>query len=110
MTLFEILAGISGLAIGYWLISAFLGRDSLPDEPLTRETPDAAATDGAEQAWWDVLEVSWDASDDDIRAAYQRRISQYHPDKVATLAPDIRALAEQRSAQINAAYAAALRR
>lgn len=109
MTLFEILAGISGLAIGYWLISAFLGRDTLPDEPLTREAP-AASGDDAEQPWWDVLQTTWDASDDEIRAAYRRQISQYHPDKVATLAPDIRALAEQRSAQINAAYAAALRR
>jgi DnaJ-domain-containing protein 1 len=34
-------------------------------------------------------------------------MSQYHPDKVATLGPEIRALAEQRAKELNAAYAEA---
>ena len=43
-----------------------------------------------------------------VRAvAYRARMSEYHPDKVASLGPDIRALAEQKAKEINAAYAEA---
>ena len=44
------------------------------------------------------------SSDDDIEAAYRRQIAQYHPDKVAGAAKEIRELAEKRAADINAAY------
>ena len=41
-------------------------------------------------------------------AAYGRRLAEYHPDKVATMAPEIRALAERRATEINVAYDRAL--
>jgi DnaJ-domain-containing protein 1 len=41
---------------------------------------------------------------DDIEQAYRRKISDYHPDKVANAAPELKALAEQRAREINAAY------
>lgn len=51
-----------------------------------------------------VLEVDPKASDDDIETAYRRLITQYHPDKVAGAAPEIRDLAAKRAGAINAAY------
>jgi DnaJ-domain-containing protein 1 len=39
-----------------------------------------------------------------IDAAYRRRMSEYHPDKVANAAPEIKELAERRARDINAAY------
>ncbi len=53
---------------------------------------------------YDVLGVGPGASREEIRAAYRRLVQQYHPDRVANLAPEFRELAEQRMKEINAAY------
>ena len=50
------------------------------------------------------LGVTRDATDAEIDLAYRRLISQYHPDKVAGAAPELRAAAEKKARQINAAY------
>lgn len=52
----------------------------------------------------EVLGVAPDADAATIRQAYQKLISEYHPDKVAAMAPELRALAERRTMEINAAY------
>lgn len=49
--------------------------------------------------------VGSSASQAEIRAAYRIRIRQYHPDKTQGLGPEIRALAERRTKELNAAYA-----
>ena len=41
---------------------------------------------------------------DEISAAFRRAAQMYHPDKVATLGPEFRELAERRMKEINAAY------
>ena len=51
-----------------------------------------------------VLGVDPAASEAEIDAAYRRLMSQYHPDKVAGAAPELRAAAERKAAEINAAY------
>ena len=53
---------------------------------------------------YDVLEVSASASQAEIRAAYQRLVRQYHPDRIADMGPELRALAEEKTKEINAAY------
>ena len=53
---------------------------------------------------YEVLEIRPGSSKEEIRAAYRRLVQQYHPDRVATLAPEFRELAEQRMKEINAAY------
>ena len=45
-----------------------------------------------------------EASDAEIDQAYRRLMSQYHPDKVAGAAPELREQAEKRARAINAAY------
>lgn len=52
----------------------------------------------------EILGVPRGASIDEIRAAYQRLVVEYHPDRTATLASEIRELAEKRTRQINRAY------
>jgi len=50
------------------------------------------------------LGLTADASDAQVDQAYRRLISQYHPDKVAGAAPELRRQAETRARAINAAY------
>jgi DnaJ domain len=59
-------------------------------------------------SWSMVLDISADASMEEIRAAYLTRINEYHPDKVAALGKEIREVAERKSKEINAAYSVAL--
>ena len=53
----------------------------------------------------EVLGVEPDASQEEIKRAYQEQIRQYHPDRVANAAPELQELAEKRSKELNAAYA-----
>jgi len=51
-----------------------------------------------------VLGVSVTSSDEDVEQAWRRKMSEYHPDRVANAADEIRALAETRAREINSAY------
>lgn len=52
----------------------------------------------------EVLGVKPDANEAEVKRAYQRLVQQYHPDRVANAAPELQALAEQRTKDLNAAY------
>lgn len=109
----EVLVAVSGVAVGYWLVSVFLSRSDAEDDDAGRNgsaDPDASVTvDIGTRHWSEVLGVAIDADRQQITAAWRRRIAEYHPDRVATMAAEIRALAGQRTAEINAAYEQALR-
>jgi DnaJ like chaperone protein len=68
-------------------------------------------TDQQNQAreWYHILGVGESATIAEIREAYRRIIMQYHPDRVNTLGPELKALAERRTREINAAYERACR-
>lgn len=53
---------------------------------------------------WRVLGLSEDANPAEVDAAYRRLISQYHPDKFASVAPELQRQAEAKARAINAAY------
>jgi len=50
------------------------------------------------------LEISPEASDEEIRKAYRKMAVKYHPDKVAYLGDDVKAQANEKFQQLNAAY------
>ena len=79
-------------------------------EPASRSEATPQRPQPSEQSahWTDVLELATHASAQDIHAAYQRKMAQYHPDKVAHLGPELQALAEQMAKRINRAYDEAL--
>jgi DnaJ-domain-containing protein 1 len=51
-----------------------------------------------------ILGIQGRATDHEISAAYRAKARDYHPDKVATLAPEFRQLAELKMKEINLAY------
>lgn len=53
-----------------------------------------------------VLEISPSATDDEVRSAYRRMAMKYHPDRVATLGPEVQKAAEEKFKKIQEAYAA----
>jgi hypothetical protein len=114
MSRYELMISLACLVVGYLAVSWLLNRSLPPGDAgpaATRPGGAGAAPRAAPGAmpWYVVLDVDRSASRAAVTAAYRARISQYHPDKVARMGPEIRALAEQKSTEINAAYEAALR-
>lgn len=50
------------------------------------------------------FDLTREASDAEVDQAYRRLISQYHPDRMDRAAPELRARAETRARELNAAY------
>lgn len=57
-----------------------------------------------EKNHYDTLEVSRNASSQEIRKAFLKKIREYHPDRVQTMAKEIRDIAERRTKEITEAY------
>lgn len=131
MTNTELAVVVLGLLAGYWFVSSSLGKPKSPPgdaraaepppyEPTgDRPSPDAEEPQAeaesphrhvAPRAWHDVLGVRASATRDEVSRAYKSKISQYHPDKVAQMGPEIREVAELKSKEINDAYRTALGR
>ena len=51
-----------------------------------------------------VLEITPDASDDEIKKAYREMAKKHHPDMVAQLGEDIKRSATEKFQKINSAY------
>jgi DnaJ like chaperone protein len=51
-----------------------------------------------------VLGITVSASTEEIKIAYRKMASLYHPDKVAHLAPEFREMADRKMKEINTAY------
>ena len=57
-------------------------------------------------AAYTVLEISPSATDDEVRTAYRKMAMKNHPDKVATLGPDVQKAAAEKFRQVQEAYEA----
>lgn len=53
-----------------------------------------------------ILEITPDATDEEVKKAYRRMAVKYHPDKVNTLGEDIQNAAKEKFQKLNAAYEA----
>jgi len=88
---------------GYWLVSFLFDRRKPATANAEADAP-AQPIQTGETHWATVLGVDPAAGMDEIRQAYRQRISEYHPDKVATLGVELRELAEKKAKEINRAY------
>lgn len=57
-----------------------------------------------------ILGIAKKATKDEVKKARDRRLMEYHPDRVADMAPEIRDLATKRTQEINSAYAQIMKR
>ena len=101
----DILTIVGCLLLGYAVVHLVL-RKPTPSQPAAGPAP--APPPSFAPDWCRVLELPPDASPEDIREAYRRLMSQYHPDKVASLGRELRELAESKSKDIAIAYQQAL--
>ena len=51
-----------------------------------------------------VLEISPNATDDEVKAAYRKMAMKHHPDKVSTLGPEVQKAAQEKFRKIQEAY------
>ena len=51
-----------------------------------------------------VLEISSDATDEEVKKAYRKMANKYHPDKVSHLGDELQKLAEEKFKSVNDAY------
>jgi len=131
MTGTEFLVVIVAMLLGYWIVSSLM--DAKPKKKKSTDEADkefrsqqnSSQQDGQHQGrkqsplneeefdiqtnWFRILDVPDSSGKEEISIAYKQKIRQYHPDKVATLGPELRELAELKSKQINAAYSFAMK-
>ncbi len=77
------------------------------DGRQTADTPGenrTAEKENAPRSPYDILGVSPSATQNEIKTAYRKLASQYHPDKVAHLGEELQKLADQRFKEIQHAY------
>ena len=85
-----------GLVVGYWAVSKlFFSSKNAP--PLT-----------AAPAWHQVLQVSPQATPEQIREAYLKLIATYHPDQIEAVGGQLRDAAAVKASEIANAYRAGL--
>ena len=90
---------VLGLILGHlYDMGVLSGRYRAKPE---RPEPPAAPTSDDPYA---ILGVAPRVSDEELEQAYRRRMSEYHPDRVASAAKEIRDMADQRAREINQAY------
>ena len=75
-------------------------RDEFPREPLPESSDSSMTTQRALQ----LLNITDSAAPGQIKSAYRRMVSQWHPDRLEHSTEAVRQLATQKMAEINAAY------
>lgn len=112
-------------AFGYWCVSSLMnameqgarnkhhdgarsgGNENWQTGEQNNYQNDTAKSDPDKMEWYETLGVPESATFEEATQAYKGLIRKYHPDKVSTLGDEFKAMAEEKSKQINAAYAQA---
>jgi DnaJ like chaperone protein len=106
--------------VGYWGTSALIKFFKKESEWTTnqqnnqnsyqkQDEPKQKPESSTNKAWFEILEVHPSSSLADIKTAYKKKISMYHPDKVSSMGPEFNEIAQKKSKEINAAYDEATR-
>jgi hypothetical protein len=80
------------------------GSAARPEKPQPTEQRRVETPSGPREQAFKMLGLDASATPAEISAAYRQLAQQYHPDKVAGLAPEFQVLADKRMKEINAAY------
>lgn len=92
------LIGLIGL--GYLVVTALRFFRIVTNPQTSQETEGVER----ENRYLRILGLRGKATSEQIKKAYRKRIAEYHPDKVQRMAPEIRELAQQRTAELTEAY------
>lgn len=98
--------------LGYIAISAAWPKkkEAAPEERPKNSGGGPSTAGGAPpQAWHEVMGVPRSANAVELQAAYRVLMSQYHPDKVAQLGPELQRTAHEMTQRINGAYEEGMR-
>ena len=95
--------------IGYYSTKALLSASKLSEKnnDYDQRRPESGVEETENEipsAWYKILSVSEDASIEEITKGYRKQIGLYHPDRVSSLGPELKKVAEEQSKLINAAY------
>lgn len=109
MTSIEVLVVIVLGLVGYWVTSAiikFFTKESEWTKSQSKENPkqEQSQRQTTDKSWYEILDVNPLSSLDEIKLAYKKKISMYHPDKVSSMGPEFNEIAQKKSKEINAAY------
>jgi DnaJ-domain-containing protein 1 len=74
------------------------------DEDPTKKTDDRQRRTSPPRSWWETLNVDQNASTEQIKSAFRKEISKYHPDRVEGLGVELRELAGRMAKEVNHAY------
>lgn len=90
---------------GYGWQDPFAGADPFAQQRAQQQQQQhQASTQAAPKGPYEILGIRPGAPMAEVRRAYQDLVRQYHPDRTDGLGPELRALAEQRTKEITAAY------
>jgi DnaJ like chaperone protein len=100
-----LLDDLLALLVAVWWLRRRAGR--VRGEAGTSRAAAADTGDAAAEAWdpYAVLGVAPGASPETIAKAYRDQMLRYHPDRVAHLGEELRALAHRKALEIQRAYA-----
>jgi len=105
VSLENLLYGLCAAGIGFSLVWLFLDfRQGKPSASA------GSAMGPSEKPWWQVFDLSPNASRDQVRTAYWRKMQEFEPGKLGQLGPELRPLAEIRAQEIKAAFEQSERR
>jgi DnaJ-domain-containing protein 1 len=103
--------------VGFAIMNAFIdnrratqqreGRENVNAERERTREHQSARKDDIPRTWWEVLNIDKNATAEQIKAAFHREISKYHPDRVEGLGIELRELADRKAKEVNGAYAVA---
>lgn len=105
--------------VGFVIVNAFIdnrrakaqrGEDNIGHARAGREhnrRDQSVPKDDPPRVWWEVLNVDRNATAEQIKEAFRKEISKYHPDRVEGLGIELRELADRKAKEVNGAYAVA---
>jgi DnaJ like chaperone protein len=112
MNVIDVVIILACLFVGYWVVSRLFSGKMSPSRAAQTNSQNHASdenSDNLAQTWHKILEVPCIATPAEIKQSYKALMSQYHPDKVAALGDEIRAVAERKSKELTRAYRYAMK-